>query len=45
MPNGHDAVGGMGRSPKARRRIAPTRTGQTIPLAFFHLRSRPRALA
>ncbi|HGM4973210.1 TPA: hypothetical protein ACKPXL_005397, partial [Pseudomonas aeruginosa] len=24
-PNGHDAIGGMGRSPKARRRNAPTR--------------------
>ncbi|MCW4894927.1 hypothetical protein [Enterobacter hormaechei] len=30
-PNGHDAIGGMGRSPKARRRNAPTR--HAVPAA------------
>ncbi|MBM0990482.1 hypothetical protein JQN46_27405, partial [Enterobacter hormaechei] len=30
-PNGHDAIGGMGRSPKARRRNAPTR--HAVPTA------------
>ncbi|ELI8091624.1 TPA: hypothetical protein SJ425_001800 [Yersinia enterocolitica] len=55
-PHGRDAIGGMGRSPKARRRIAPTRQAthamttcsedpSGYTVGLFPLRSRPRALA
>lgn len=33
-PNGHDAIGGMGRSPKARRRNAPTRHAVPAAMGF-----------